>query len=294
MTDKALQPYLTLFEHDETCNCGCQNKSFITLNLKEYYKNQNIKLEELVVKDFMGSKGVSNFTKYFSDERKKLNGIGAKSFLLINCEIEPFDTDENGNLIGGYVDFNFLTEKTKKYPDNFNLQRLATSKQQPNNFNLISDNVYQETIRFEDFFDYLSTTPFNLNEMPHTEIMKEFKDILTESDIKLWCSCPSTQWTGLNFRLSQVNSSLFPTNIAPKDPVYDANGKMIRQGWKTRTSGGMICKHLDLLMNSIMFFIPQMSMMLKKQLGLTLSKQAKKKEPEATGEKTGYEDTIEL
>ncbi len=112
---------------------------------------------------------------------------------------------------------------------------------------------YTMMIQVLDFLKWLKgTRPDNLGDITWQEI----KAVLDVAYVKVWCNCMSFHWFGKNYRASQFDASLFPTNIPDT---------------KMRTIYGeydLLCKHLSNLMqpNSIQFFLPQMASASQKAL----------------------------
>ncbi len=104
---------------------------------------------------------------------------------------------------------------------------------------------------------------------------EELFNFLKDSQIKIWDSSPAFQFQGQNFWLGQLDSSLFPTDIAPKDRIYDANGKLVQMGWSNIHRGSIWTKHCFDIMSHLSWYLQQMSAM--------LSKAIKEKKPEGEG-----------
>jgi hypothetical protein len=87
---------------------------------------------------------------------------------------------------------------------------------------------YTVKIKFLDFSKWIpnkkKTTP------------QEFKDVLRVMDVKLQCNCQAFHFQGFRWKLGQLKSALYPTNIP--DPHWDKYHK-----------GGLICKHLYVVLN---------------------------------------------
>jgi len=91
-----------------------------------------------------------------------------------------------------------------------------------------SAKFYVVKIKFLDFSKWI---PNRKKATP-----QEFKDILKVMDVKLNCSCPALHFQGFRWKLSQLQSALYPTNIP--DPH-----------WNKYHKGGLICKHLYVVLN---------------------------------------------
>lgn len=136
------------------------------------------------------------------------------------------------------VDFNFpdtfffLTEPT----ESFNTQVVNPDTL---SLDLEPDNSYTMEIQIVDFEkkidnDYLSVGVHKLREL------------LNDSDLRVWCDCPSFHPQGFNYKLSQKDASTHPTNILPT--VWD----------KIHPNSISTCKHLGGLLNTLSFFVPAM------------------------------------
>lgn len=106
--------------------------------------------------------------------------------------------------------------------------------------------TYTMMIQVLDFLRWLKDTrPDNLGQITWREI----KDVLDVAYVRVWCNCKSFHWFGKNYRASQFDASIYPTNIP--------DTKMRKRfPWSD-----LLCKHLGNLMkpNAIQFFLPQMA-----------------------------------
>jgi len=199
--------------------------------------------EDITLSDVKGHSAISNFTKPFMLDRRRIKGAGNRSAKLVDMKVNKKED---------YLDFYFLSEGTYSFD--------VKVTQEPS-MELKKDNVYDQRIRILDFFKLLETKP-NYSQKEVTK--QDIKEVLKTANCKLWCSCPSQIWQGLNYYLTQLDGSIIPTYIAPTN-VKNKNGKII--GWKSRhKSQGMICKHLDLASASISFFLPIMTSKINKYL----------------------------
>ena len=69
----------------------------------------------------------------------------------------------------------------------------------------------------------------------------------------MFSTSPSFHWTSPNYFLSQLDGSIYPTDIAPKV-------------WDKIRGESFLDKHLAQLFSSIDFFIPQMAQKLNSKL----------------------------
>jgi hypothetical protein len=194
-------------------------------------------LEDVYFKDLMQNKGLSNFTKKYKKETDSLMGSASKHSKLVQAKI---------NKEKDFITFIFLTERTPKYKDNFNLQSVTSS-----NFKLHSDNLYTVEIRLLHVFEQLKNIPSEkINN-------KTIEDLLFNSQIQIWSDNPSFQYQGMNYNMTQLDGSIHPENRSPKH-------------WNNYHHGEQFLdKHSQGIINSIKFYIPQMRQILKKYLGMT-------------------------
>lgn len=112
--------------------------------------------------------------------------------------------------------FIFLTEATHSFNTQVVDPKTLSSK-------FKSDNVYTPQLEIVDFGAWIDNRYAALG-------VKELQAILKEADVKIFCNCPAFHWQGANYKLSQVNASIYPTSIA--DPH-----------WRAQHGEGMLCKH---------------------------------------------------
>jgi hypothetical protein len=183
----------------------------------------------------MKNQGLSDFTKKYRKERSKLKGGGSKSAKLIQMKV---------NKTNNYVTFYFLSEPTYTF---------TTKSTQPNSMKLVKDNLYTQQIRINNLIPQIK----ELSSFKNNKIIdkQELKNLLINSGLKIWCDCPSQWWQGLSYNLTQqFDGSIYPNNIKPEKWI------------KKHGSQGLICKHLDLIMTSISFWLNPMASMLNKYL----------------------------
>lgn len=117
-----------------------------------------------------------------------------------------------------------------------------------NNFALIpnNDRKYHMYVKVLNFMEWLrGTRPDSLSSSPIT--WQEVKEVLESAYVQLFCDDPSFQYQTANYTLSQVDASIYPTNIPPKK-------------WnKIHGDYNFLCKHLKGLLDQIGFFLPQMA-----------------------------------
>ena len=193
-------------------------------------------LEGLRISDLRKSAGLSDFTKPFMADRKRTKGAGSTSAKLIDCVIDQKE---------GWVTFQFLCEPT--YSEEEPLWKETDPQKQ---FKLIKTKTYEQDIRILGFMEWVDA--FEGSELTK----KDLKDILNVSDIQVWCYCPMQWWQGVSYYLTQeFDGSIYRNDIKPERWHIPHN-----------SGDGLICKHLDLIIQSIDFWLNPMISMLNKKL----------------------------
>lgn len=204
------------------------------------YKKENTKLflivEDIYFKDLIKNKGISFFTKKFKKETDKLMGSAARHSKLVQAKV---------NKSKDYIDFFWVTERTptERYKDKFNLMAVT-----PLNWKLHKDNLYTIQIRLFNVFKQLEQIP------PEQITNNTIEKLLLNSQIKIWSDVPAFHYQGMNYHLSKVNGSIYPTNIKAKHWDKYHNGEQL------------LDKHTQGIINAIKFYIPQMRQILKSYL----------------------------
>jgi hypothetical protein len=205
-------------------------KEWVSVNLKYVLS------EELRLSDLQAHAGISDFTKFWKDERLKRKGAANKSAKLIKVNVDKKED---------HITFTFYSSPTYTLtggvtnPDS----NMSITKESP---------WYTQEIRILDFFKWADTTPGykDAGELSTDDLKKIFR----VADVQVWCNDPSFHWQGDNFIISQFNASIHPTNIAPK--VWN----------KKHNNDNYVCKHLSMLLASINFWLSPMASMLNKFL----------------------------
>lgn len=198
--------------------------------------------EALTIADLADPEAMSGLTRKFRKERTRImkgENITAKL-------VDVFVEEGKGTVI-----FAFLTEATDKYGPDYEYQEVD-----PENLTLRRNTakVYEITIEVEDFFEWLDTNP-DKNEITRDDI----KDILEVSNVKVFSTSPSLHFQGMNFNLSQMDASRYPTSIPPNE-------------WGPRHGGignYFVDKHMYGLIRQIAnrgFFMQQMASSVTKKL----------------------------
>jgi hypothetical protein len=191
------------------------------------------KLDEITLFDLRDKDIVSDTTKKYQKIRKDLNK-GAN----INTKLISVDIEDKKDIL-----FKFLTEATEDGTKKFDVNPVDFS---------ISENpskTYEIWLKFPNAIELLDLQDKT------TIDRKDIKSLLEASDVQIWDSNPSFQYQGFNYWDSQLDASIFPTNIKPKR-------------WnKTHGDGqAFLTKHLAQLFSQIQFFLNPMSSMLQKKL----------------------------
>jgi len=214
-----MKRYISLFE----------KKNWIPIKISNFLCLE----EEVRIPDLMKHSGMSDFSNKFRKETGKIMGSTTKQYKLVQAKF---------NISKDYVTFIWLTERTKKFKDNF-LSKVVD----PNTFKLKNDTVYQIEIRVYDVFKYLKTSP-DYPKVTNADI----EYILMNNPIKLFDDTPSFHWQGGNFNLSVLGGSLHPTDIPPKHwDKYHGEGQVF------------LSKHSSRILASIKFFVPIMRQMIQ-------------------------------
>lgn len=257
--------YLPLM-HIKNYNGTISNAIFFTVDLSGAYLINNKKFESVEKNDpipfisgkgrfvfnewltypaLMKSQGLSDFTKKWKTDRKKVMGSDENKIAkLISCEVNEKED---------YVDFFWLTEATEDKNKDNSLYNKPKKEVDPKNGFILIDNpskTYTFQLRILDFFKWLDTYPNKQEITP-----KDIKDILYVSNVQIWDSNPSFQLQGMNFNCTQLDASIYPENRKPKR-WYDYHGDGI----------AFLGKHGAGIMNHMNLYKNNMASMLTKQL----------------------------
>lgn len=207
--------------------------------------------EFVTLKDLKAPEAMSDFTRNTRAQRKqamKDDGKGSDEQFyasLLECEVDEVDDS---------VTFKFLTEATEPiYPPNSKFKQTDPTK----NFSLEGNpsKTYEIHIKILEFFTWLKGTrpDDDTSDISRQEII----DVLDVANIQVFSNDPSFHWQGINYFLSQIDGSIYPTNIAPKvwnAPHLHGDGQ------------AFVTKHIAGVFNQIGFFEQQMASMLTKRL----------------------------
>jgi hypothetical protein len=237
----------------EEYNGQTQDLFIISIDISGIYgneKNQQIreskKLNEWVTLAALASSdAMSNFTKRTRKQRN--TAVKAENYTA-----KPIDCELNDD---GSVLFIFETTATTPiYPDDYEFGQVNPE----NNFAIEKnpDKKYTIYIKILDFMKWLKETrPDYLETKKIT--WKEIRDVLEVAYIQVFSTSPSFHWQGISYWLSQLDGSLYPTDIKPKfwnrDDLHgDGNA--------------FVDKHLGGLLRSFKFFYNPMASMIQKRM----------------------------
>lgn len=208
-------------------------------NTPQYYGP----LKEFVtMSDLADNSATSSFTKSTRAQRNRAVGAENKTAKLVDVNI---DTVED------HVTFIFKTTATLPiYPDD-----ATYGKTNPDTFEIQRnpDKEYEMYIRILNFFEWLKGTKPEAESITQEDI----KDVLKVNNVQVFSTSPSYHWQGMNYWLSQLDGSIYPTDIEPK--LWNASN---RHG----NDGTFLDKHLAGLMKQMAFFRNPMALMLTKRL----------------------------
>jgi hypothetical protein len=180
---------------------------------------------------------MSPFTMGFRKERTKLMGTENLHAKLIDVILEKGSDS---------ITFQFLTSSTPKYGKDYLYKSTdpQTKDLKPN-----PSKTYEIDIQLLQFFSWLKTYP------DKTKITaKDIRDIFDVCYCKVWSDSPDFHWQGKNWALTQLDGSIYGTEIAPTV-------------WKKRLGGEyMLSKQMYGLFKNIKFFYTNMSKMLNRKL----------------------------
>lgn len=196
--------------------------------------------EWMTLASLKASDAISSFTRNKREIRKSLYGGENRNARLTNCYYNPNEDT---------MTFEFKTTPTYKAHDP---DYKADITDPHNNFKMMSNpfGKYTMEIQIVDFMKWLGTRPQGSG--PITR--KELKEIFDSAYVRLFCNCGAFQYQTANYVLSQLDASIYPTNIAPKK-------------WnKIHGDYNCLCKHLSALLKSYDFFSNQMAATCNKAL----------------------------
>jgi hypothetical protein len=207
-------------------------------SVPRFYGNLN---EFMTLSNLKSADSASAFTQRTRKQRNQAVGTENKTSKLVDLSI---DTVED------HVTFVFKTTATTP----IYAPSAEFGKVDPNDLQIKKnpDKSYELYVRILDFFEWLDAQQID----DRTLTSKDIKEILEVSNVQLFSTSPSFQYQSMNFNMSQVDASIYPTNIAPK--VWDSP--------HLHGENAFLDKHLYGLINQIGFFANPMASMLTKRL----------------------------
>lgn len=224
---------------------------------------RNNKLKEESLSQLTKRSGtVSPTTAYYSAERQDLMGKppkGPNAPRYITYKIKGND------FIAMY-----LTGATEKYPKNY-VYKTANPE---SNFQLEPNpsKTYELYLSFEGLNKLTALSKarrqkkkFDPNKAPKEYSgglsnlsREEIRAFLWNTNVKVYSNDPSFNWQGFNYKLSQLGSALFPTNIAPTHKKVGPDGRT-RMGWAdVHPETAIFNKHMIEIFNSLSFYLNQL------------------------------------
>ncbi len=201
--------------------------------------------EFVTLADLKDPDAMSDFTKNTRSQRNravKPENITAKP---VDCIL---DTVED------HVTFVLKTTATVPiYPDDFDFQKTDPDR----NHQLIRnpDKEYEIYIRILGFLEWLKDT--RPDDDTSAVSQKEVKEVLNVANIQVYSNSPSFHFQSMNYTLSQIGGSIYPTSIAPhrwNAPHLHGDGT------------AFVDKHLGGVLRSYQFFLGPFASMLTKKL----------------------------
>lgn len=196
--------------------------------------------EFVTFSDLNSPSNISSLTQRTRNERNRELGTENRMAKLVDVNI---DTVED------HVTFIFKTKATTPiYPDDYQFGRVD-----PNTLEIErnSDKQYELYFRILNFFEWLKGTKPDTKEITQQDV----KDVININNVQVFSTSPSYQYQGFNFWMSQLDGSIYPTDIKP-------------QRWDKIHGDGeaFLDKHLYGLVRQIGFFSNPMASMLTKRL----------------------------
>ena len=201
--------------------------------------------EWLTLQDLAASDATSAFTKRTRQQRNDAVKAENRTAKIKECIL-----DDDGS-----VTFKFKTTATTPiYPKDNVFMRANPN----NNFALEVNNekVYNIDIKILDFMKWLKETRPDYEETKKIS-WREVKDVLEVAYIQVYSDMPSFHFQGSNFWLSQLDGSLYPTDIEPK--VWNASHLH-------GDSGNFLSKDLAGLIKGFKFWYNPMASMIQKRM----------------------------
>jgi len=220
-------------------------------------------IEEISLNDFSKLNLVSSQISKTSAERRdamkqqgKL-GSGGGSSVPRFTKFVQMKIDEGND----WVTFYFLTEATPLiYPkDHEYTDTIATTKGLESN----PSKLYELQMRFLGISELKKTPEINA---------QKIKEWLWNTDFQVWNNAPSFHWQGFNYKMSQLDGSIHPTDIAPKV-------------WNEVHGNTYLDKHLVDLFINLKFFLNQMAGAVLNKVKITQPKDKTTPKPKTSKQK---------
>jgi hypothetical protein len=208
---------------------------------KRFFKEIWIKInfkkifaEEITLQDLSTAASISSGTNKYRKIRNKIKGTENKLAKYLELQINEQED---------FVIAKFLTEGTHT----FDVQTVTFDN---GSVDKKDENVYEIWLKIEQIFSYLKTNPKN-------EITtQDIKDALKVCPVRVHCNCYAFLYQGSQYRLDQLDASIYHCDIPATT-------------WEKLRPDNLLCKHSYGVIRQINFYIPQITMSLKKYLGLT-------------------------
>lgn len=182
----------------------------LVLDISGTYGDRNLQIREsklrewLTLADLSTDDATSAFTKKTRDQRNKAVKPENYTAKIKDCVLEK----------DGSVTFTFNTTATIPiYPKDYKFKQAD-----PNSNFELKDNPeksYTITIRILDFMKWLKDTRPDFKELGKIT-WKEIRDVVEVAYIQIYSTSPSFHWQGINWWITQLDGSLYPTDIKPK------------------------------------------------------------------------------
>lgn len=212
--------------------------------VRESVKNRTLK-EWVNLSTLASPDAMSDFTKRTRKERNK--AVKAENY---TAKFDDCELNSDGSVL-----FTFTTTATVPiYPVAYTFGQANPD----NDFKIESnpDKKYTLFVKILDFMKWLKETRPDYLELEKIT-WKEIRDVLEVAYIQVYSTSPSFHWQGCNFWLSQLDGSLYPTDIAPKK-------------WNATHLHGdgnaFVDKHLGGFLRQMKFFYNPMASMLQKRM----------------------------
>lgn len=145
--------------------------------------------------------------------------------------------DYNARQLRGFVERNGIQQQTRsKLIRNIKFEMMSANDPRDMMFTTDSQDGKREYYQILRFFDAKVKKPTN---------KKEIIDLLNESDIGIYCSCPSFLYWGAAYKANRMGYGIVQENRAPKEPH------------KEKKDNFYLCKHGQALLRAMPFWWPK-------------------------------------